>query len=338
MSGLFKKQKMNPKKIGTHDGTFHCDEALACFMLHQTAEFKDAEIVRTRNPEILKTLDIVVDVGAVYDPATHRYDHHQGTFADTFDSQQNIRLSSAGLIYKHFGKEILSKVTGTEGETLELVFQKIYTDFIKAVDAIDNGVSQYDTDSRPRYNIPTDLGSRVSRLNPAWNDTIKTPDEQFKLAMALTGKEFLEAVDDLVKTWLPARSIVEEMVNSRHEIEASGAIAILPQSCPWKVHLFDLEEEKGIQNQIHYVLFGDKNDWRIQSVPLGPSSFDNRAPLPAEWRGIRDEALSQVAGIEGCVFAHATGFIGGNKTKEGVIAMARKALQLTGKGHLVASQ
>jgi uncharacterized UPF0160 family protein len=51
------------------------------------------------------------------------------------------------------------------------------------------------------------------------------------------------------------------MVNSRKEIEPSGAIAILPQACPWKGHLFDIEEERGIQNEIQYVLFGDKNDW-----------------------------------------------------------------------------
>lgn len=74
---------------------------------------------------------------------------------------------------------------------------------------------------------------------------------------------------------------------------------------------------------------------RIQSVPLTASSFDNRAPLPVEWRGIRDDALSQVTGIEGCVFVHATGFIGGNKTKEGIIAMARSALKLIGKENLV---
>ncbi len=35
-------------------------------MLRQTAEFKGAEVVRTRDPEVLKTLDAVVDVGGVY--------------------------------------------------------------------------------------------------------------------------------------------------------------------------------------------------------------------------------------------------------------------------------
>ena len=35
------------QKIGTHNGTFHCDEVLACFMLKQLPHYKDAEIVRS---------------------------------------------------------------------------------------------------------------------------------------------------------------------------------------------------------------------------------------------------------------------------------------------------
>ena len=32
--------------IGTHNGTFHCDEVLACFLLKQLPEYADAEIIR----------------------------------------------------------------------------------------------------------------------------------------------------------------------------------------------------------------------------------------------------------------------------------------------------
>ena len=71
-----KKPLVTPK-IGTHNGTFHCDEALACFMLKQLPEYKHADIIRTRNPEELSDCDIVVDVGGVYDAEKHRYDHHQ---------------------------------------------------------------------------------------------------------------------------------------------------------------------------------------------------------------------------------------------------------------------
>ncbi len=34
------------KTIGTHDGKFHADEALACYMLRLLPEYADAMIVR----------------------------------------------------------------------------------------------------------------------------------------------------------------------------------------------------------------------------------------------------------------------------------------------------
>lgn len=64
-------------RIGTHDGKFHCDEVLACYMLRSLPEYCDAEIKRSRDPAVLDECDIVVDVGGVYDPSVHRYDHHQ---------------------------------------------------------------------------------------------------------------------------------------------------------------------------------------------------------------------------------------------------------------------
>lgn len=66
--------------------------------------------------------------------------------------------------------------------------------------------------------------------------------------------------------------------------------------------------------------------YRVQAVSVA-GSFESRQPLPAAWRGLREEALSQKAGIPGCVFVHASGFIGGNATYEGVLEMARHGLQ-----------
>ena len=60
-------------KIGTHNGVFHCDEVLACTMLKLLPQYKEAEIVRTRDQAKLDLCDIVVDVGGVYDPVAHRY-------------------------------------------------------------------------------------------------------------------------------------------------------------------------------------------------------------------------------------------------------------------------
>eukprot|EP01032_Pedospumella_encystans_P012105 gene12105-14025_t len=101
--------------IGTHDGAFHCDEALAISMLNLVPHFSSNCVIRSRNPDVLQRCDILVDVGSVYDPTTHRYDHHQRSFADTFDGF-NTKLSSAGLIYRHFGRAIIESLlsTGTE--------------------------------------------------------------------------------------------------------------------------------------------------------------------------------------------------------------------------------
>lgn len=43
--------------------------------------------------------------------------------------------------------------------------------------------------------------------------------------------------------------------------------------------------------------------------------------------GVRDEELSNIAGIDNCIFCHATGFIGGNKKREGALKMAIKSLE-----------
>jgi uncharacterized UPF0160 family protein len=34
-------------RIGTHNGTFHCDEVVACFLLKQLPRFKDCQIIRS---------------------------------------------------------------------------------------------------------------------------------------------------------------------------------------------------------------------------------------------------------------------------------------------------
>ena len=71
--------------------------------------------MRTRDKKILDTLDIVVDVGDIYNPEMNRFDHHQKSFNHTFGHPYNsIKLSSAGLIWKHYGKVVLKTITGIE--------------------------------------------------------------------------------------------------------------------------------------------------------------------------------------------------------------------------------
>jgi len=335
------------KTIGTHSGNFHCDEVLACTMLTRyTSVYKNAEITRTRDLSILSKLDIVVDVGGIYDPSTNRFDHHQKEFQDKFSDKHSIRLSSAGLIYKHFGKEVLknlieqkiSKDLNAYDINLELteafldmIYYKIYDNFIQAADAIDNGVGQFSMEGKnlePNYTINSDLGYRISRMNPSWTE--KKPDEnaKFKEAMNLADEELTDQVKGLIISWWPARPIVQEAIDKRFEISKSGVIIKLRRPCPWKDHLTDIEKINNLEGNLKFVLFpeGPNGNWRVQGINL-KGSFALRCALKENWRGVNDfEKLKEVSGIEDIIFCHASGFIGGAKSLESVIKMAELSL------------
>lgn len=87
-------------KIGTHDGVFHCDEVLGSWLLTKTKRFRNAVVIRTRDPKILKEADLVLDVGGIYDPGLNslpgvfkcflesfRFDHHHTNFNETFEGE-----------------------------------------------------------------------------------------------------------------------------------------------------------------------------------------------------------------------------------------------------------
>ncbi|XP_045729302.2 MYG1 exonuclease isoform X2 [Mirounga angustirostris] len=292
---------MAPPRIGTHNGTFHCDEALACALLRLLPEYRDAEIVRTRDPEKLASCDIVVDVGGEYDPQRHRYDHHQRSFTETMSSLSpgkpwQTKLSSAGLIYLHFGHKLLAQLLGTseEDSMVGTIYDKMYENFVEEVDAVDNGISQWE-EGEPRYVLTTTLSARVARLNPAWNQPNQDTEAGFKRAMALVREEFLQRLDFYQHSWLPARGLVEAALAQRFQVDPSGEIIELANGgCPWKEHLYHLESGLSPPGTIAFVIYTDQaGQWRVQCVPKEPHSFQSRLPLPEPWRGLRDEALDQ---------------------------------------------
>jgi uncharacterized UPF0160 family protein len=336
-----KRQRMDVKTIGTHDGTFHCDEALAVFLLRLTATYLAADVKRSRDPVILDACDIVVDVGAVYDESKQRFDHHQRGFQEIFGHGFTTKLSSAGLVYKHFGKEVIATQIGVEADhpKVHVLWLKLYKEFIEAIDAVDNGISQYSSQEQPRYSNQTDLSNRVKWLNPSWNEPISPQviDSGFANASRLTGEEFLGRLRYYADAWLPARDLVLSALSARYNEDPNGRILLFQRFVPWKEHLFQLEAEHGIAGDglPLYVIYPDESsaNWRVQAVPTSPDSFVSRKALPEEWRGHRDDNLSKLTGIEDCIFVHASGFIGGNKTRDGALNLARLALKCNNCGN-----
>lgn len=315
------------KKLGTHSGRFHTDEILAVVMLKCLPEYKDAEIVRTRDNARLDKCDVVVDVGGVYDHSKKRYDHHQKEFNDNLDEKHSIRLSSAGLIYKHYGKEVLEKGFGiTDKVKRNAIYDALYTKFIEAVDAVDNGVSQYEGPTK--YEVNTTLQNRVNALNPNFLEEDVDENERFKKAMELVKTEFFERVHYLRDVWWVAREIVERAVAKRFECHKSGRVIHLETNCPYWDHLYEIEKNLNIEGQILYVLYFDRyKNYRCGAVEKEKESFSLRLPLWSKCRGLKDEALEKASNIKGLTFVHYSGFTSGGKDMNCLIQLIEETLK-----------
>ncbi|CDW84406.1 UNKNOWN [Stylonychia lemnae] len=325
--------------IGTHSQSFHCDEVLATAMLLYTNKFKDSAIVRTRDDKLFDTFDIICDVGAVFDAEKLRFDHHQKSFNTYWsenDTKDNggIKLSSAGLIYKYFGKEVLANIlqevwqTSYTEENLDQIYSQLYLEFFKEIDAIDNGVT---LGKDLNYQIRTDLSYKVSRFNKEWNAPKEKNEElQFKKAMRCVEEELMYQIKAVSQIYLPARIIVEDAWKNKDDFHPSGEIIFVATSCPWKDHLFEIEESNGKQGLIKFVIYKDNRGLnRVQAVGIKGDQFGQRVTLSKKWHGLRKNDFDKIEGFEfkDLDFVHHSGFIGGAWSMETAIKMAEISIQ-----------
>lgn len=266
---------------------------------------------------------------------------------------------------RHYGKGIINKIldSDTAGDKLYI---KVYEGFIEAIDGIDNGVPQYATDVKQSYSSNTNLSSRVScqtrslctshlclDLNPDWMDENPNPDGQFQLAMALTGSgkihfshpkcisnelqssELLSSATENLGS-LPEVSSrrlfkIASMSMSRERSSSSRDSAPGRNTCTRSRGKSRSRLPSSTSSTLIKAVLGKIDERsivtltrRVQCVGVEGEEFQNRKSLP--WKGLRDDDLSKASGIPGGIFVHISGFIGGNKTKEGALQMAKKAL------------
>lgn len=354
---IISRKMSNPSKllkptryIGTHDMTFHCDDVTACFMLKQLDRFKDHEIIRTRDAQLLANSEIIVDVGGELDVDRLRLDHHQRSFNQTIhdyhpklkttNPTKPPRLSSSGLVYSIFGEDLIKKLLNLDEsdgnkKMVDAIYEKSYIEFFEEIDAVDNGVEIATGDNLVyNYHINSGISSRVARLNPSSaNPTSEERLEQFHKAMAMVGAELIEGIKYLGEMWWPQQEEFRKYVMDRHKFDPSGQIVLVEngQLLGWKSAFYNLEEELGIVGELKYIVYhsdSDASPWRVIAVPINLKSFKCRVPLKEEWCGKRDEELQKSSGVNDATFVHMSGFTGGAKSEAGVRALCRKSLGL----------
>jgi uncharacterized UPF0160 family protein len=305
------------KTIAVHNQTFHADDCLSVYFLHNTKEFEGATVVRSRDPAVLARCAAVCDTGGVYDHEKRRYDHHQTSFNETFPGS-DIPLASCGTIYYHFGREIVTNILAANGrdigEHVEYVYEAMYHGFLKEVDASDNGVSQYPTDVEPLYMVHTGISQRIVALNI---------EGTFEEAVDLIGNEFKEKLLLVFDSEIPEIAVVKSAFELRYQVDSSGLIVVMAEHCGYEKHLKRLENETHTEPILFVVVPKTDGSWALKSISTG-RGFERRKKLP--FVGLKDAELSAACGIPGGIFVHKTGFYGAFTNQESAIAFAKLAV------------
>ena len=278
----------------THGGVFHADEVMATAIL---SAIEPVALNRTfRVPEDTKAF--------VYDIGGGAYDHHQRGGNGT--RENGVPYSSAGLVWRDFGRQLVSC-----DEAWAFVDQEL----IAGIDALDNGV--YPSVEYPI--VAASFSSLISAFNPNWDEK-KSPDEAFLEAVTFAQGVLSRAIET-AESKARAKSLVDEAVAA-----SEGQIIVLPRFAPWQEYVLTSDDPKAV-DALYVVFPSNRGGYNVQAIPDAVDSFGNRKPLPEAWRGLRDGDLQEVSGVADATFTHPAGFIGGANTLAGVIAMARKAIE-----------
>jgi len=288
---------MTDKVIATHNGNFHADDVFSIAALKNI--FPSFTLVRTRDLEVIGNADIVIDVGGEYDPDAGRFDHHQRGGAGK--RENGIPYSSFGLIWQKYGLEICQ---GNQD-----VANSVDDGLVSTIDAIDcghvEGVSQ-----------GISLSQTISMFNPTWQEDSHF-DTCFDEAVDFASRVLTRFIAS-ANGGISAKDIVAKAIDNAED----PRVIVLEKYTPWKRTVHTLSAEA-----LYMIYPSPSGQWRIQTVPVEPGSFEDRKPLPKEWAGLSDKALKEVTGIDDAMFCHNGLFIAGAESFESTMKMASIALQ-----------
>jgi len=292
---------MNDKTIATHNGNFHADDVFSIAALKNL--FPSFKLIRTRDLELIAKADIVIDVGGEYDSDTNRFDHHQRGGAG--ERENGIPYSSFGLVWQKYGLEIC--------QDDQKVANAIDAGLVSTIDAIDCG---YTEGSAEGITKGISLSQTISMFNPTWQEDSDF-DTCFDEAVDFASRVLTRFIAS-ANGGISAKAIVAKAIDNAED----PRVVVLEQYTPWKRTVHALSEDA-----LYMIYPAQSGEWRIQTVPVEPGSFENRKSLPKQWAGLSNDELKEVTGLEDAMFCHNGLFIAGAQSFESTMKMAAIALE-----------
>ena len=314
--------------IATHSGTFHADDVFGVGVL--MGVFPSHTLIRTRKQALIDTADYVVDVGGTWDAASGRFDHHQRGFKGARPAQEidgatvpGVGYASAGLVWSAFGHAYVNTWADTHGQSLEEaavaeIVRSIDHSLVQYLDIVDTGQG----DVSPGI---FGLSSLIAQLNTHWLEEknldlaarAQLLETRFREAIAITRKFLDHAISKKI-----AQLCAMDTVRNAPRLLDGRVLHLASGGMPW-THVVVSE-----MPEVMFVIYPDSEgeQYQIKTVPVEAGSFTARMDLPERWAGLRDAELAAVSGVTDSVFCHLNLFIGGARSFDGALQMAKLAL------------
>ena len=306
--------------IATHSGKFHADDVWAAAVLNLM--FPGSELLRTRDPAVIASADFAVDVGGVWDPERGRFDHHQKGFQGARAS--GVVYASAGLVWKEYGPRCVALVAEQAGHALSLtqateIAHAIDADLVQYLDMSDTGAAR---------NAPGSYGlsAIISGFNPGWLDEQAAGSAAAADALRMTRfRRAMEIATDILRNGVLYRVgalLAVQQVRQSQRLDDGRLLFLENSALPWA---------SIVRNEMPQVLFVISHSvaeqrYMLHTVPSAAESFEARKDLPRSWAGLQGEELAAATGVSDAVFCHNNLFIAACKSWDGVLNMARQAL------------
>jgi len=291
-------------KIVTHSLKFHADDVFAVSTILAVLKDCDCEVLRTRDLEVIKSADYVVDVGGVHDDLKNLFDHHQKGGAGM--RKNGVPYASFGLVWSKFGVELCGS---------QFIADKIDKELVQWVDSMDNGLNPISSNIEGLY--PYHISTFLESYNPGWkadeNDRLVSFFESVEEAKSLIKRE-IKKISSLIEA--------DELVNKLYESSDNKKLLVMDGYSPMSSDLVSKLPE------LLFVVFPEHDtNWILKAIREDGDSFVYRKKLPSEWSGNSGLELEKASGVSGAVFCHNHLFIATANSKEAILKMAEIALK-----------
>lgn len=290
--------------IQTHNGRFHADEvgSIALMTSYYSQQGIEVSILRSRNLEDFQNSTILIDVGFEYNHEKFRYDHHQPSFNEVWSEEINVPLSSIGLIWRHYGKEIVEMYLSAKWDnssnydenTIEELWNVIYKKLILAIDAHDNGIILSEKDN-------LNISSIVDAANvDTSNDNEQ--NEKFSVVVGLVGQIFDIKFKEIINSYFDFQKDFEII----SEMNLSGPFLTISKNIKT---VFKCISKLDPENNIKFLIFIDENEYTVKTRRLEEQKFVSLCPIADE-----ETLRKKVENPEEILFVHKANFIAKSST------------------------